>query len=119
MDKISEEGIETNKSFLNFIKPFMTKKGMIASNDITLIEKKNVITDEYDISQTFNKHYINLVEKSCGNKPNKIGTTIGSLNDSDVIDRINKSYQNHPSVLKIKNKFGSDLNSFDFRQIKQ
>ena len=118
MDKISEEGIETNKSFWNFIKPFMTNKGMIASNDITLIEGKNVITDEYDISQTFNKHYINLVEKSCGNKPNKIGTTLGSLNDSDVIDRINKSYQNHPSVLKIKNKFGSDLNSFDFRQIK-
>ena len=40
------------------------------------------------------------------------------MNDSDVIDRIIKSYQNHPSVLKIKNKFGLDLNSFDFQQIK-
>ena len=29
MDKISEKGIETNKSFWNFIKPFMTNKGMI------------------------------------------------------------------------------------------
>ena len=116
MDKVSEKGIETNKSFWNFIKHFMTNKGMVASNDIT-IEGKNVITDEYEISQTFNKHYINIVEKSCGNKPNKIGTTLGSLNDSDVIDRIIKSYQNHPSVLKIKNKFGSDLNSFDFQQI--
>ena len=38
------------------------------------------------------------------------------VNDSDVI--VIKSYQNHPSVLKIKNKFGSDLNSFDFQQIK-
>ena len=117
MDKVSEKGIETNKSFWNFVKPFMTNKGMVASNDLTLIEGKNVITDEYEISQTFNKHYINIVEKSCGNKPNKIGTTLGSLNDSDVIDRIIKSYQNHPSVLKIKNKFGSDLNSFDFQQI--
>ena len=116
MDKISEKGIQTNKSFWNFIKPFMTNKGMIASNNITLIEGKNVITDEYEISQTFNKHYINIAEKSCGNKPNKIGTTLGSLNDSDVIDRIIKSYQNHPSVLKIKNKFSSDLNSFDFQQ---
>ena len=34
MDKISEKGIETNKSFQNFIKPFMANKGMIASNDI-------------------------------------------------------------------------------------
>ena len=63
-------------------------------------------------------NYINIVEKSCGKKPNKIGTTLGSLNDSDVIDRIIKSYQNHPSVLKIKNKFGSGLNSSDFQQIK-
>ena len=111
MDKISEKGIETNKSFWNFIKPFMTNKGMIANKDITLIDGKNVFTDEYEISQIFNKHYINIVEKICGNKPNKIGTTLGYLNDSDVIDRIIKSYQNHPSVLKIKNKFGLDLNS--------
>ena len=117
MDKVSEKGIETNKSFWNFVKPFLTNKRIVASNDITLIEGKNVITDEYEISQTFNKHYINIVEKSCGNKPNKIGTTLGSLKNSDVIGRIIKSYQNHPSVLKIKNKFGSDLNSFDFQQI--
>ena len=38
-------------------------------------------------------------------------------NPSDVIGRIIKSYQNYTSVLKIKNKFGSDLNSFDFQQI--
>ena len=114
-DKVSEKGIESNKSFRNFIKPFMANKYMVASNDITLIEGKNVITDEYEISQTFNKYYINIVEKSCGNKPSKLGTMIGSLNDSGVIYRIIKSYQNHPYVLKIKNKFGSDLNSFDFQ----
>ena len=114
MDKISEKGIETN----NFVKSFMINKGMIANKDITLTDGKNVIIDEYELSQIFNKHYINIVEKSCGNKPNKISTTLGSLNDNDVIDRIIKSYQNHPSLLKIKNKFGSDLNSFDFQQIK-
>ena len=90
---------------------------MVASNDITLIEGKNVITDEYEISQTFNKYYINIVEKGCGNKPNKIGTLLGSLNDSDVIDKIIKSYQNYPSVIKIKNIFGSDFISFNFQQI--
>ena len=105
MDKVSEKGTETNKSFWNVIKPFMTNKCMIDNNDIILIEGENVITDEYEISQTFNKHYINFAEKSSGNKPNKIGTTLGFLNDSDVIDRIIKSYRNHPSVLKIKNKF--------------
>ena len=52
MDKVPEKGIETNKIFWNFIKAFMTNKTMIASIDITLIEGKNVITDEYEILQT-------------------------------------------------------------------
>ena len=52
MDKVSEKGIKTNKIFWNFIKAFMTNKTMIANIDITLIEGKNVITDEYEILQT-------------------------------------------------------------------
>ena len=96
--------METNKRLLNFIKLFGTNKGMIASSDMTLTDEKNVTTDEYEISKTFNRHYINNVEKICGNKPNKMGTTLGYLNDCDVIGRIIKSYRNHPSVLKIKNK---------------
>ena len=39
---------------------------MIANNDITLIEGENIITDEYEISKSFNKLYINIVEKNCG-----------------------------------------------------
>ena len=74
MDKVSEKGIETNK---NFIKPFMTNKGMVAGNDINLIDGKNIITDEYELSQKFNKHHINTFQKGCGNKPDKIGTTLG------------------------------------------
>ena len=31
MSKVSEKGIETNKSFWNFIKPFMANKSMVAS----------------------------------------------------------------------------------------
>ena len=46
MDKISEKVIETNKNFWDF----MTNIGMIASNDITLINGENVITDGYEIS---------------------------------------------------------------------
>ena len=43
MDKISQKkSIETNKGFQNFIRPYMTNKGMITRNDITLIDGKNV-----------------------------------------------------------------------------
>ena len=94
MDKISEKGIEFNKNFWNFIKPFMTNEGMIASNDITLTEGENVISDEYEISQI--RH---------------LTSTILTLLKKVAV----KSYQNHPRALKIKNKFSSDLNSFDFQ----
>ena len=62
-----------------------------------------------EISKTFNKHYINIVEKSYGNKPDKIGTPLRPLNDSDAIDKILKQYKNHSRFLKIRSKFGSDL----------
>ena len=54
---------------------------MIAGSNITLIEGKNVITDEYDImaSQIFNKHNIYIVKKSRAENPNKIGIILGSL----------------------------------------
>ena len=92
MDKISEKGIETNKGFWNFIKPVVTNKSMTCQQLHALIDRKNVIADEYEISNTFTKHCINLVEKSCRKKPNKIETTLGFLNDTDIIDRIIESY---------------------------
>ena len=74
------------------------------------------------MSTRFHRHLTNTIltlsKKVAVKKPNKIGTILGYLNDSDVIDRIIISYQNHPSVLKIKNKFGPDFISFDFQQVK-
>ena len=40
---IMEKGINTNKSFLNFIKPFLTNKGFIRSNGIILVMKKYLL----------------------------------------------------------------------------
>ena len=56
MDKISEKGIETNESFWNFIKPFMTNKGMIANKDITLIDGKN-----RQMSMNFHRYLTNTI----------------------------------------------------------
>ena len=41
----------------------MANKDIIASNDITLFDGKNFTTSKYEISQTFNKHYINIIKK--------------------------------------------------------
>ena len=61
-----------------------------------------IITDGYEIWTTFDKHYFNIVKESCRNKVNKIGATLWSLNDSDVIDRNIESLQNDQKVLNFE-----------------
>ena len=63
------KGLVTNRSFWNFVKPFMTKKSCNAQNDIMLTDSGKVIVEESDLVETFNNHYINIVEKSSRQKP--------------------------------------------------
>ena len=61
-------GITTKKSFWTFNKPFL-KKRFLENNDITLTEEYKVITIKRELAKTFDKHYINIVERSSGIKP--------------------------------------------------
>ena len=60
--KITEKGITASKEFWNFIKPFLTNKGFSKNNDITLKNKKEIITNEKKLANLFNNYYINIVE---------------------------------------------------------
>ena len=71
LKSITEKGINANESFWKFIKPFLTNKGFIRSNDITLVENNVVTTDEKALAKTFNKRYINIAEISSGKLPKK------------------------------------------------
>ena len=69
--------------------------------DITIVDGKEVILDDFELAKTFNNHYINTVEINSGFKPLKI--TNQSKDDLSVIDEIIRTYQDHPSVKQIKN----------------
>ena len=71
LNKVTKRGITSNKNFF-FIKPFLTNKGFLENNDITITEENKVITNERELAKTFNEHYINIVEKSSGIKPKDI-----------------------------------------------
>ena len=43
---VMETGVNTNKEFWEIIKPFLTNKGFLSGNEITLIENDKVITYE-------------------------------------------------------------------------
>lgn len=55
--------------FWRFIKLFLTNKGTITGSNITLSKGKNMSRNEYEIGNTFNEHYIDIVEKSIDHKP--------------------------------------------------
>ena len=45
------------------------QKRFLENNDITLTEEYKVITIKRELAKTFDKHYINIVERSSGIKP--------------------------------------------------
>ena len=88
---VSNQNSSTSKKFWNTVKPFMTNKGAISNENIiiknqmeesikvkgneneTLIEANELIREDKILVELFNKHYINIVEKTSGKKPSCIG----------------------------------------------
>ena len=77
---ITSNGIITNKNFWKAIKPFLTNKGCLENSDIMLRDEEKIVTDDKNLVQLFNDHCINIVEPSCGFKPEKVEFNFGSSN---------------------------------------
>ena len=65
-----------------------------------LRDDEKMIIDEKQLVQLFNDHYINIVERSCGFKPEKVEFDIGSSNKNGILNSILDKYRNHPSMVK-------------------
>ena len=72
LNKFTDKGLETNKSLWKFIKPFPTNKATLTDCDITIVDGKKIISDDFELAKTFNNHYINTVQINSGFKPLKI-----------------------------------------------
>ena len=104
--KVTESGVNTNKEFWKIIKPFLTNKGFLSRNKITLIKNDEAISEEKILAEKFNDHSTNIVERSCGGRPTKSNLVHNSLNETEsVIDAITCHLRNHLSVTEIKSKF--------------
>ena len=66
-----------------------------------LIQDKKIISNENELVKVFNKHYINIIEKSGGQKPTSRAKSHTIVNDKQTVELICNSYKNHPSILKI------------------
>ena len=84
---------------------------MLAVND-------SIITNEKKIASILNDHYINIVEKSSGIKPNQIVISEIENVEKTILNIIDK-YKNHPSIIKIteSNCCCEVLHSFNFNKL--
>ena len=66
-----------------------------------LRDDEKMITDEKKLVQLFSVHYINIVKRSCGFKPENVELEFESCNKNRVLSSILGKYRNHPSIVKI------------------
>ena len=102
LNKSAADGIVTNKFFWKFIKPFLKNKSCHAQNDIMLTHNDEIITEEKDLAETFNKHYINIVEKSSGIKPVIFAMIHNICGNDTTINVIIEGYKNYPTKSSFK-----------------
>ena len=104
----------TNKDFWKLVKPFLTNKGGLSGNDILLVKDDKTITKDDELAETFNDHYINIVEKSSGKRPQSLADTNKQARDRDIVKLILEKYANHPSILAILQDPESHFPTFSF-----
>ena len=94
------KNITDNKQFWKTMKPFLSEKCTYASK-ITLVDNDNVISDDQELANTFNKFFEHAVD-NLGIKeyPNIDDCDIDFISD-DPIDNALSKYKNHPSILMI------------------
>ena len=51
LNKFTDKGLETNKSFWKFIKPFLNNKGTLTDCDITIVDRKKIILDDFELAK--------------------------------------------------------------------
>ena len=101
-----------SKKFWKTFKPLFSDKS-ISAERLILVENNEILSDESKIAETFNTYFGNITKKlniETWPEPNEL-----LIIDDDVIKSIIK-YQNHPSIIKIR-QHHKITNKFEFKHI--
>ena len=103
-----------NKKFWRTVKPLFSDG--FSGQNITLVEKDIIISDDQAIAERFNSFFVNSV-KSLEILENKILLMPSEHIENDISKAIHK-FENHPSIIEIKkNVFVNDY--FEFLKINE
>ena len=107
--------IKDDKAFWKTVKPFFSDKSNVSQN-ITIIEGKEIIKDEAKVAETLNKYFKDAV-KTLGIEENRCLIDPVSPGGDLIEDSIEK-FKHHPSILAIKNVIQPEVFSFAIPTIK-
>lgn len=94
-----------DKTFWQTISPFMTDKKFRNGNSIILNENDETVVEAKKVCNIFNDYF------------SSIASTIGFSDEiTSTVDALEK-HKNHPSILKIKERYKDSADSFTFKYI--
>ena len=102
-----------NEKFFDTVKPLFSKSGA-GKQKITLVENNDIITEDKEIAEKFNKFFITSVSTLAINE-NK-GLLTDSSDTNEPVAKAIKKFENHPSILDIKKNVSLDL-TFTFSNV--
>ena len=109
-NNLNAKSITDSKSFWKTVKPSFSDK-TLKNETISLIENDKVITEENEVVKIFDSHFSNVVQNLDIENINCI-----SVSDDPVIEAI-KSFENHPSIMKINTIFDTYIDLFRFQDV--
>ena len=84
--------------------PFLTNKNVRHDGVITLKEKGQLVNDGFEVAETLNSYYMNIVETTFGPSPQALGNSRDQANDINSVDAIISNYKHHPCSNQIRKK---------------
>ena len=104
-EKAAENGILGRKNVWSKVKVFLSAKGFIQNNDITVKIDNKIIEDKSGLAKTFNSHYVNIVKSTTGKHSTKLGILASRISKKEIVTTIIDKFKNHSSIISIKNEF--------------
>ena len=103
--KTTADGVMSNRKFWNTVKPFLTSKGFLHNDNISIDLNGNIVEDEQNLTKEFNSYYINIAKTISGKPPTTLESNLDYINNSLITKRIIEKYNNHTSIKAIEDTF--------------
>ena len=79
--------------YWRLVKSFLSNQRGLAGSDISLVRNNEIVTEDLQLTEIFNDHYINIAEQSSCVKPYNIADTVASDDDRKITRLILRKYK--------------------------